>query len=88
MSRLTRSTSSVVCGFSARGTGGASRPALLPMSIRPGYTVKPLPSIVIAPGGTATFAPTAVITPPENTSVPLSIGADDTGTIRAPVIAY
>ena len=47
----------------------------------------PLPAIVIAPGGTGMLAPTAVITPAENTTVPLSIGADDTGTMRAPVIA-
>jgi hypothetical protein len=57
------------------------------MSIRPGYTVSPLPAMVIAPDGTATFAPTALITPPDRTSVPLSIVAPDTGTMRAPVMA-
>ena len=40
----------------------------------------PLPAIVIAPGGTVTFAPTAVMTPPEKTPVALSSVADDTGT--------
>src|SRR5688572_7943966 len=80
--------SSVVCGFSARAIAGASRPAVLPMSIRPGYTLRPLPAIVIAPAGTATLAPTALITPPLNTTVPLSIGAPETGTMRAPVMAY
>jgi hypothetical protein len=42
---------------------------------------------VIAPAGTVTLLPTALITPPENTSVPLSIVAPDTGTMRAPVMA-
>src|SRR5687768_10404152 len=44
--------------------------------------------MVIAPVGTVTFVPTAVMTPPLSTTVALSIGADDTGKTRAPVMAY
>jgi hypothetical protein len=58
------------------------------MSMSPGYTVSPAPSITTASAGAVTDAPTSTITPSRMTTVPLSIGAPETGTIRAPRMAY
>src|ERR1043165_1929315 len=72
------------------GTGTPSavgRPHVLRPSINPGYTVSPAPSITHASGGGSTVAPTASIKPSRTTTVPFSIGALDTGTMRALRIA-
>src|SRR5688572_16201385 len=60
----------------------------VPASIMPGYTVSPLASIVRAPLGTATLAPTAVILPSAITTVPRAISGPVTVTIFALVMAY
>src|ERR1700682_5541510 len=56
-------------------------------SIRPGYTVNPLPSIIHASSGIFVSRPTEAIMPREMTIVPFSIVGPDTGTILAPRIA-
>ena len=58
-------------------------PRSVKASIRPGYTVSPVPSITTASGGTSTFDPTDLMSPLTRTMVPPSIGAPETGTIRA-----
>src|SRR5262249_33024975 len=56
-------------------------------SIKPGYTVRPSPSITHASAGTWAFSPTSVINPLWITTVPLLITGPDTGTIFALRIA-
>ena len=57
------------------------------MSMSPGYTVSPLPSITWASAGAWTDPPTASINPLRMMTVPEAIVAPDTGTILAPVMA-
>ena len=66
---------------------GSSMPAVVPMSMRPGYTVRPAPSMTRASEGTATSAPTASTSPPRRTMVPDAMGAPAAVTIRAPRMA-
>src|ERR1035437_7736845 len=54
----------------------------------PGYTVSPEPSTMRASPGALTVAPTAVMMPSRITIVPFSMAGDETGTMRAFVIAY
>ena len=57
------------------------------MSMSPGYTVRPAPSVTMASAGIVTDAPTAWITPSRMTTEPLSMTAPETVTIFAPLIA-
>src|ERR1035437_4653642 len=54
----------------------------------PGYTVSPEPSTMRASPGALTVAPTAVMMPSRITIVPFSMAGDETGTMRAFVMAY
>jgi hypothetical protein len=62
-------------------------PRVVRESIRPGYTVKPTPSITQASAGIATSGPTAAISPFSSTMVARLSAGPDTGTIRASRIA-
>ena len=68
-------------------TAAPSIPQVLNASISPGYTVKPFPSTTQAPFGTLALAPTSVMMPLLSTTVPFSITAPLTVTIRASWIA-
>ena len=62
-------------------------PTCVEESRNPGVTTFPLPSIVRAPAGTCTLAPTARMRPPLTSTVPFSMTGPETGWMRAPVIA-
>jgi hypothetical protein len=85
-SRLVRSASSVVRAV-VEPAAAIDTAALLPMSIRPGYTVSPLPSYTRAMAGGVTEAPTCSMMPSRNTIVPFSIGAPAAVTMRVFAIA-
>src|SRR6266849_683527 len=62
----------VVAAPVGRAGGASARPTVLSASIRPGYTVRPSPSMIQASAGAVTLAPTASMRPLRTTTVACS----------------
>jgi hypothetical protein len=71
-----------------RGTSGTSAADAFAMSMKPGYTVSPVPSMTTASTGAATAAPASSTSPSRMTIVAASTGGPAIVTIRALRIAY